>query len=235
MEKYRLKLEQYEGPLDLLLNMIEEQKMQITVISLSRVADQFIEYINQNINLRSEEMADFLVIATKLLYIKSKAILPGLAIEEEANDLERQLKIYKEYRDASLKIREMLKQERFMYARAKPMILFTSRFLPPKSLTAEKMRELFARALLRLEPIVNLPQAMIKKTISLRDKIRHISDLILSKLTLNFKQLLGGAKDKTEIIISFLAVLELVKQQTVNVDQECLFSEITVKKIIKYG
>lgn len=231
MSNYSIKLEQFEGPLDLLLQLIENEQLKITEISLAKVADQFIEYINSSV-FNPEETADFLVVASKLLYIKSKALLPGLDLEEEEEtDLERQLKIYKEYREASIKIREMLKLRNFMFSRAKPIQVFTAKFIPPARLTLMSMSLMFAKALLKLEPIVNLPQAMIKKTVSLRDKIRHISEMILRKVSLNFKHLIGASGDRTDIIVSFLAVLELVKQQTLDVEQGELFAEINIKRI----
>jgi len=232
MTNYYFQLEQFEGPLDLLLSLIEDQKLEITKVSLARVAEQFIEYVNNSPELAPEEMADFLVVASKLLYLKSKALLPGLDLaEEEGGDLEKQLKIYKEYREASVKIREMLKKKKFAFSRAKPIQVFTAKFLPPVGLSVTRMSDIFKKTLLKLEPIVNLPQAMIKKTISLRDKIRQLSDLILEKVTMNFKHLLGGSGDRTEIIVSFLAVLELVKQRTVDVRQTELFADISIKRV----
>ena len=141
------------------------------------------------------------------------------------------MKIYKEYREASLKIRAMLKAGRFSFSRLKPIQVFTPRFTPPVGLCTITMAALFNKVLLKLEPIVNLPQSMIKKTVSLRDKIRHISDLIFSKLTLSFRSLLSAGGDRTEMIVSFLAVLELVKQRTVDAEQTELFAEINIKRI----
>jgi len=228
---YQIKLEQFEGPLDLLLKLIEEEEMDITKVSLAKVADQFITYVNQSEQLNPGEVADFLVVAAKLLYIKSKMLLPSLAVEdEEADELEKQLKIYKEYYEASRKIKEMLKQNRLMFVREKPLRVFTPKFSPPLGLNLKALSEVFSRVLARLEPIVNLPKDAIKKTISIREKIGHITEMILNKVCLSFKQLLGNKRDKTEIIVSFLAVLELVKQRTIEVEQAELFSEINLKK-----
>src|SRR3989344_609317 len=104
------KLEKFEGPLDLLLQLIEDQKLDITEVSLSKVADQFLEYLKNTTSLNPEEMADFLVVAAKLLVIKSKALLPDLNIADDADSstLERQLKIYKEFLEASKVIRQIL-------------------------------------------------------------------------------------------------------------------------------
>ena len=112
MENYRVQLEDWQGPLDLLLQLIESQQMDITKVSLSKVADQFIAYMNLK-PVQLEETADFLVIAAKLIYIKSKALLPTLSLEdEEGIDLEKQLKMYKEYLEAAKKIQLILKKKK---------------------------------------------------------------------------------------------------------------------------
>ncbi|MFA6304830.1 MAG: segregation/condensation protein A [Patescibacteria group bacterium] len=232
MSNYKIKLETFEGPFDLLLGLIEEEKMDITKVSLAKVTDQFLQYINSASDLRTGEMADFLVVAAKLLLIKSKVLLPTLQVDEEdEGSLEKQLKIYKEYYEASKKIKQMLKAEHFMFSRAKPVQVLNLKFIPPVGVNGSRLAELFAKALIRLEPIVNLPQAMIKRTVSIREKIKHITDLIISKVTFSFRQLLGQGRDRTEMIVSFLAVLELVKQRTVEVDQVTLFSDINIKRI----
>jgi len=232
VSNYKIKLEEFEGPLDLLLQLIENQEMDITKVSLARVADQFMEYVNQAESLNPGEVADFLVVAAKLLLIKSKILLPGLKLEdEEEGDLERQLKIYREYYEASKVIEKMIGQKRFSFAREKPIRVFTPRFSPPKSLKLGELGLIYREILVRLEPIVNLPKDVIKKTISIRDKIRCISELILSKVSFGFKHLLGKSSNKTEIIVSFLAVLELVKQKTIIVEQSGMFEEINIKRV----
>lgn len=232
MTNYKIKLEQFEGPLDLLLSLIEEEKLDITKVSLSKVADQFMEYLHLGPDLPAGEMADFLLVASKLLLIKSKILIPSLNInDEEASSLEKQLKIYKEYYEASKKIKELLKRWQFMFSRAKQLQVFTPKFVPPVGLKTKQLAEVFAKVLLHLEPIVNLPTQLMKRTISIREKIKYISDLILEKVSLSFKQLLGQSKDKTEMIVFFLAILELVKQRTIVVEQGELFADITVKKL----
>src|SRR3990167_7246611 len=114
----KIKLEQFEGPLDLLLTLIEEQKIDITQVSLSQVTEQFLQYVSTARGMHPEELADFLVVAAKLLFIKSKTLLPSLHIEEEDGDLEKQLKMYKLYYDASQRIQAMLAQRRYSFSRA---------------------------------------------------------------------------------------------------------------------
>ncbi len=232
MSNYKIQLEQFEGPLDLLLRLIEEEEMDITKVSLAKVTDQFIQYVNLAEQMQAGEMADFLMVASRLLLIKSRVLLPTLQLEEEdEGSLAKQLKIYKEYYEASKKIKLLLKQENFMFSRLKPIQVFTPKFIAPIGLNGFRLSEIFAKALLKLEPIVNLPQAMLKKTLSIREKILHITEMILHKVSFSFKQLIGGSRDRTEMIISFLAILELVKQRTLDVEQGELFAEINIKKL----
>ena len=106
------KLEKFEGPLDLLLQLIESADLDITEVALSKVADQFMEYLEQVEEKNSEEMADFLVVASRLLLIKSRILMPALHLDEddEVIGLEEQLKIYREYYEASKKIDNTLKE-----------------------------------------------------------------------------------------------------------------------------
>jgi len=231
MEAYKVNLEQWQGPLDLLLQLIENQEMDITKISLAKVADQFIEYMNiKRISL--EETADFLVVAAKLIYIKSKALLPTLELEEEGVDLERQLKMYKEYLEASKQIQKILRKNKFCFSKEKfPEGITGQVFYVPKSITVNKLRNVYAQVINRIKPFVMLPKKIIEKTVKLSEKIQHIKDLIMKEACSSFNKLLCDSKSKTEKIVSFLAILELVKQKIINVEQNELFEDITFKKI----
>lgn len=226
---YEVKMEQFSGPLDLLLQLIEAERLDITKVSLAKVADQYLNYINSATQINPEEMADFLVVAAQLILIKSRALLPNIELEEEG-DLEIQLKLYKEFLAASKKIEELIKKKRFSHSREKLPLEIAPTFNPPKKLTTKKMSEIFKFVLARIEPLVNLPERVIKKVISLEEKIDHIRRLISDKIKTTFEEITIG-RDKLEIIISFLALLELVKQRTIVLEQKGLFSDITIKKI----
>ena len=227
----QIKLEEFEGPLDLLLHLIEKEEMSITEVSLAQVADQFMIYINTSENLKPTEIADFLVVASKLLLIKSKILLPTIKFEDEDEiDLERQLKIYKEYYEASKNIESMLKQKNFTFNREKPLIVLNKKFSPPLKLKLKDLGLVFKEILLKLEPIVNLPKDVIRKTISINEKIQQIKKYILEKVSFNFKTLLMNG-NKTEVVVSFLAMLELVKQRTITVRQTSLFNDIEIEKL----
>jgi segregation and condensation protein A len=232
MSNYQIKLEHFEGPLDLLLHLIEQQELDITKVSLAKVADQFIEYVNSCTKWNPDEVADFLLVASKLLLIKSKILLPSLNIDdEEAGDLEKQLKIYKEYYEASKVIDTMIKQKRFTFTREKPIRVFTPKFSPPKKLRLENLGLIFVEVLKRIEPVVNLPKDVIKKTITITEKINQIKKYILEKVSFGFKRLLNNGGNKTEVIVSFLAMLELVKQRVIEVKQGEMFEEIEIIKL----
>lgn len=229
---YKVKIEKFEGPFDLLLQMIEKEEMNITDISLAYIADQFVEYIERMDNFNPAEMADFLVVAAKLLWIKSKALLPSLEFGgDDGSDLAAQLKIYKEYRDASFVIHKMLLKKHFTFVRERPSfgagdILFN----PPAWLTKEKLILVMCEIIKDLEPIVRLPRGVVKSAISIQEKIQHIRDLIQKNLEVRFHTIISKAKDKVEIIVHFLAVLELLKHRHIVVRQEEMFGEINIKK-----
>ncbi len=231
MTAYEVQIERFQGPLDLLLQLIEREEMDITQISLAQVTEQYMGYLEKIEELNPEETADFLVVAAKLLYIKSKALLPTLELggDEEVDDLEKQLKIYKAFLDASKKVNEMIMKKRFMFMREKPALAVERSFAPPKIDTG-RMKELFVEILERLEPVVRMPQAQIERTVSIREKIGHIKDLILKKAKLDFHEILKNSSSKMEVIVSFLALLELVKQREIALKQDNLFENIEISK-----
>ncbi|MBT4349551.1 segregation/condensation protein A [bacterium] len=228
---HKISLEQFEGPLDLLLQLIEKQKLQITEISLAKITDQYLDYIDNSEDIASEEVADFLLIASKLIYLKSKHLLPNLELEadEDVQNLEKQLKIYRQYYDASKYIQKMWNTDKRTFVRITPYKLPKEEgFAPPTNIETNIMAEVFQIVLNRIQRIVNLPKVIMAKAISIGEKILHIKDLIKNSSKLTFTQLINGKKDKTEAVVSFLAMLELVKQREIEVSQDSLFAEVNI-------
>ena len=231
---YQVKLEQFQGPLDLLLQLILEEKLDITEISLSKVAEQFIKYLEQVEELHPEELADFLVIATKLLLLKSRTLLPYLeqGLKDEGVNLTEQLKLYQEFQIASKQLAERLAARQFTYGRvdkyfSQPEPIFT----PPKKITTTDLKDYFIDVLERLEPLIRLPQKALAKAVSLKEKIIHLSEHLEKQSKLSFKEVINTAKDKGEVIVTFLALLELVRQQTVSVYQAEPGADIMIEKL----
>jgi len=231
-----VKLEKFAGPLSLLLNLIEKQKLDITEISLAKVADQYIQHIKKIEKINPEETADFLLIASRLLLIKSKALLPYLSLneeeEEDLEELEKQLKMYQEFVQASQKIEEILKNKRFTYPRqVKNKIIIENNFSPPKKLTIQDLKNTWLIILSRIKPKPELEQEKMEISLSLEEQIFNIKKIITEKIKLSFNKILASSRSKTEKIVSFLAILELIKQKHINVKQDNLFSEIFISKI----
>lgn len=230
-----VKVHTFEGPLDLLLQLIEQEELDISQVALAEVTEQYLLALEQAEGIPADELADFLVVAAKLLLIKSRILLPQLAVEgaEEASDLERQLKIFKEYLEASKGVSKLIHKRKFTFGRGKPAVVISETFSPPPHLTAEKMRELFLGVLREIEPVIALPKAVVERTVSIAEKIEIIRSLILDKAIVSFQSVMQEAKSRTDVIVSFLAVLELVKQRTVMVTQSALFKEIAIQRLDK--
>lgn len=231
-----IKLEKFEGPLSLLLQIIEKEEMDITEISLAKIADQYIEYIRSLSKTNSEEMADFLVVAARLLLIKSKALLPYLYPEEEREieELEQQLKMYKEFLEAAKKVQALIGRKKFMFAREfsrKAILANIHLFSPPKKLTAREMAVVFQEIIGGLEPAEKLAEEKLEHKINIEDKILAIQNMLINRIKVSFSKVMAGAGTKTEIIVIFLAMLELIKQKDIAVSQDKLFDEIMISKI----
>ncbi len=229
----QVKLQQFEGPLDLLLSLIQEQKLNITELALSEVTEQFLEYVKQLENINATVLADYLSIAAKLLVIKSKAILPSLEVEtleeDAGEDLAERLILYQQFKEAAkwLKARDARQQQSFIRT-----LVFTERvsFFPDPELTPQHLRQAADGILQVLKELDNLPKAQIREAISIQDKIKELQTLLSVKIETSLNDLLKTAKNKPEAIITFLALLELTKQRLLTVEQEGLFTEITIKQ-----
>ncbi|MDP3985873.1 MAG: ScpA family protein [Candidatus Veblenbacteria bacterium] len=231
---YEIKIEKFQGPLDLLLQLIEQEELDITEVSLAQVTDQYLEYLKQVEELNPEEVADFLVVAAKLLLIKSRLLLPTLDLggEEEASELERQLRLYQRFIAAGRAIDKLWRAGHVAWVRPKPLILKREEPEgPPPNLSVDGLRQALGRVIAALEPIIKLPQVTLLKVISITEKIQALKAMILKKAHLNWQSLIKGAKDKTEIIVSFLALLELVKQRQLIAEQSALFQDINLTRL----
>lgn len=230
---YEIKIEKFQGPLDLLLQLIEREELDITEVSLAQVTDQYIEYLKQVEELNPEEVADFLVVAAKLLLIKSRHLLPTLNLggEEEAQTLERQLRLYQKFITVSKSIDKLWRRHQIAWIRAKPLVIKLEKpTQPPANLQPDVLMSALRRVIAALEPIIKLPQVTLQKAISITDKIQALKALILEKAHLNWQSFIKDAKDKTEIIVSFLALLELVKQRQLIAEQSALFQDINLSR-----
>jgi len=225
-----IKLEQFNGPLDLLLSLVEDKEMSINEIVLGKVTEQYLAYLEEVERIAPEDLADFLVIATKLLLMKSRALLPQLMpVEEDEVGLADQLRLYQKFVAVSKKIESAWLQPRVAFVRHEPMRVVENPELP-ENVTTDTLRNSMGRLIDRLKPPKPLPKTHIDKTVSVKERIQQIRDYLQKNKTFSFKQALGEKPNRTETIISFLALLELVKQRTVLLHQDGLHSDIMIKK-----
>ncbi|MDO9399219.1 MAG: segregation/condensation protein A [bacterium] len=232
-----IKINKFEGPLDLLLKLIEKEELDITEISLAKIADQYIEYIKSVHGIKPDELADFLVIATKLLLIKSKALLPYLFQEEELEieEFEHQLLMYKEFLEATKLLEEMIGKKKFMFTREfnqQAILADVNIFSPPKKITVVILQTIFQELIVKNKPMELLEEKKMEYVVSIEEKILAIQQMLIDKIKINFNIVQAVAKNKMEVIVSFLALLELIKQRDVFVVQVSLFAEIEINKNI---
>jgi segregation and condensation protein A len=229
----QIKTEQFEGPLDLLLQLIEEQQLDVSTMALAKVTEQFLSYVK---NLQEKvplNLADFLMIAAKLLVIKSKSLLPNLELgieeEETAFDLTQQLLTYKKYKEVAYHLKRMAVKNKQSWTRE---VDFSDRvtFVPDPEVTVDVLAQSLRSLASELKEIIRLPQEVMKEVVSISEKITHIQILISEKLETSLSHLLKEAKSKTEVIVTFLALLELTKQRIISLEQTEHFADIIIKK-----
>ncbi len=221
-----IKHEQFEGPLDLLLTLIEKRKLFVNDISLSKVTDDYVEYLQKN-SFTMGDAASFILIASTLLLIKSKSLLPALTLtedeEKDISDLQTRLSLYEIYRTASLKIKEIF-GKRILFARNRPKVIDPV-FSPDQSMSLKNLHAAAHSVVHALPKKEKLPEVKVKKTMSLEDMIDNLSTRIQSSLRMSFKDF-SKTKEKVEVIVGFLALLELVKNGAVQAEQNEHFSDI---------
>lgn len=225
----------YEGPLDLLLSLIERAELDITRLALTQVTSPFLAYVKQLQNYRPDEVSGFLLIAARLMQIKSESLLPRPVVrepgeEDPGEDLVQQLILYKKYKAIAsiLKDREELGLKTHLRLAAPPKIdaVLDLSGISLTDLHAAARRVFLATARQdALQDIVNSPP------VTIREKIGMITSALKSKRRANFSHLLGPRPRRLDIVVTFLALLELIKQFQVQAHQVALFAEIEIEAI----
>ncbi len=239
---YNVKTHVFEGPLELLLSLIEKRKLFINDISLAQVADDYISYIKSLENSEPDgklvtigDSAQFILVASTLVLIKSKSLLPTLDLsseeQESIDDLEDRLKQYQKYKDLSRHIKERFgtNTEYFRLPSKDKIIVFT----PDKNTTASRIFETIKSVLAAVPKKEFVPRAIVQKVISLEEMMENLAERITRSIKISFKEFSGQGSnskvDKVNVIVSFLAMLELVKQGIINVRQDKDFHDIEME------
>ena len=226
---FQAKVGEFEGPLDLLLTLIEERKMLISDISLAGVAEDFIAFVRNHDSFPASHAAQFIVVAATLLLIKSRALLPILTLteeeEEDIDDLEYRLKLYKLFRDASKKLVTTSQRLFFGGLKRGSTVVYS-----PSTDMSTPVLHAHMSALLNHLPIQEKKKEVeVKSVVSLNEMMTRLSERVQKAFTCSFRDFVGSSEDKREIVVGFLAVLELTKRGMVSVDQNGHFTDITMR------
>lgn len=229
--EYAVRLDSFEGPLDLLLRLIERAELDITTISLAQVTDQYLAYIRQLDTIHPDLLADFLVVAAKLILIKSRALLPQAPKpddeeEEIGQDLVRQLEEYRRFKEASQHLREREEQGLRSFVRAAPLSVQPKGLAPGEASLADLLAAL--ERVLGSTPSAPVSTVVAPVLITIDDKIRAIEAALASSHRVHFSGLLMRARSRVEVVVTFLAILELIKLGKVRAEQDGPFGEIYV-------
>ena len=236
--KYALKLENFEGPLDLLCHLIDKNKMDIYDVKLSEIADQYIEYINEQEKLNLEIASEFLVMASTLLFLKSKKLLPQQEEEEEEiteEELIRRIIEYKKFKEISKVFKENYQEYSKRYFKGQEEIE-----LPKQKIEKEYSSELLYKNYKRLienrearinKNAENIEKIAITDTYTVTSKVKEIFRALSKKPRIVFNKMFSvKTKPKAEVVTAFTGLLELTRRSKVTATQEELFGDIVVEK-----
>jgi segregation and condensation protein A len=232
---YKVQTPVYEGPLDLLLDLIEHSELDITAVSLAMVTDQYLAYINSMEQLNADEISAFLVIAAKLIQIKSEALLPRPPVrkpgEEDAGRvLVDQLKLYKRYKEIGgwLNGREQANLRTYLRVAPPPKV---EPKLDLSNVTLEKLVSAAEEAFAKENAKIPLASVISAPRVTIREKIDMIAKVMKEMQHATFSALIKDSNSRLEIVVTFLAMLELIKRYRVQAHQEGLFSDIEIERM----
>ena len=229
---YSTKLDNFEGPLDLLLHLIKEAKIEIKDVFVSQVTEQFLQYINGISVLDVDKASEYLNMAATLLEIKSKSILPKIEEFIDEEDLEgeiiRKLEEYKLFKEASEKLKE---QENVLRFYKEPDKSVGDVKIVYNDFNLDGLISAFSKLLMRVDDKKrqeNVLKEIPKEVFTVKDKVEHIRTILLERKEASFFEMFGSYYTKNELITTFQAMLELLKLQYITVEQNDVFDDITI-------
>jgi segregation and condensation protein A len=237
---FKVRVGEFEGPLELVLELVEKRKLHISDVSLSEVADEYISHIKSFEKFPVADSADFILVASTLLLIKSKSLLPNMPLTEEEQvsieDLENRLIAYQKHKELAADLEKIFGH--FLYF-AKESKYSQVIFSPSSNITALSLRDILEEVLVHApKKEENLTKVVVQKMISLEEMVEKLSEKLRASLKTSFKEFsrqnksgLSGMsrEDRVNVIVSFLAMLELVKQGMVRASQNNHFDDIEME------
>jgi segregation and condensation protein A len=233
---YRVDLPDFQGPLDLLLNLIEQEELDITRISLAYVTDQYLAYLDILREIDPDELTDFLVVAAKLILIKSEALLPrppasmlDEAEEDLGDELARQLLAYKQYKTIAAQLQEVEATGKRNFVRLAPPLKIEPKLVPGEiSLEALLQAARSALAIKPADPVMD--EVISRQVVTIGQQMAYIRQELGAHRAVNLHDVLARSRSRIEVIVTVLAVLELIKRHVIQVEQAELFGNIIIRK-----
>ncbi len=236
---YTVRIPLYEGPLDLLLGLIEHAELDITTVSLAMVTDQYLAYIRGMEQAQADDISAFLVIAARLLQIKSEALLPRPPVQDsgepdDADALVEQLKFYKRIKEIGqwMDARQQAGLRTYVRLAAPPKP--QPRF-DPSAVTLEALVQAAEAIFAQVPDREPLASVIAAPRVTIREKIELIARTLRGTPGASFRGLIGAQATRLEVVVTFLALLELVKRYRVTAHQESLFSDIRIDGLQDWG
>lgn len=233
--KLELRLSNFDGPLDLLLELVKQNKIEIKDIFVSQVTEQFLAYIEQISDLDVNQAADYMAMAATLIEIKARQCIPVLAVAVEDDDspekmLIRQLEEYKVFKEAASDLKEQENVNRFY--REPDKSVGKSVTVYKDSLSVEGFMQAFQKFLLKmqLKSQADVSRTMTRESFSVAQKVRLMVEVLREEPSFIFSSLFSEETGLNEYITTFLALLELMKQQVIDVRQRELFDDILIER-----
>ncbi len=229
---YSVKTDVFEGPLDVLLDLVEKRKLFVNDISLAAVADDYVAYLRTFEKMPVDFVSNFLIVASTLILIKSKSLLPSLNLTEEENqdihELERRLSELQRIREKSLEVKRLFGHSVVFsksHARLREVV-----FVPTAEISIPSVVNAMQNIIARFPKKSILPKVVVKKVISLEEMMDRLTTRITGSFKMSFHEFAGvGKEEKVNIIVGFLAMLELVKQGIIAVTQNACGGDIEME------
>lgn len=215
------------------MDLVEEQKLSINEISLAKVAEQYIAYLKSLADMPKEELAAFLVVASTLMLIKSRSLIPGVSLSEEEEsdikELEKRLRTFKFFKELSAHLRELDKKGMHLFGR-EAYVGMRAVFFPPEGLDSARLKAVLDEILQAIPQKESLQENVLVNTVSIETKMLELKERLEKFMSLTFDETRKQSKGKTDVIVSFLAMLELIKQGFMIFEQRQLFGTINLKR-----
>jgi segregation and condensation protein A len=233
-QPYKVDTEVYQGPLDLLLQLIERAELDITKLALAQVTDQFLGYMRTLQELRAERVSEFLVVAARLMQIKSEALLPRPVVrqpdeEDPGEALVQQLMMYKRFKEVAQLLTGRQEDRMRNYLRMAPPPKVEGR-LDLSDTTAEDIYKAAVRIFTKADARAPLRTVVAAPRITIREKIKMIADVFKQKTVTSFRELIAKTPARLDIVVTFLAMLELVRRYRISAKQDALFEDIELRR-----